>query len=168
MSPDRKTLFLYIAKCVSGGLFVFLISWLINYKDFSWCIISVMLVLTPESSEAISLAITRIKANFIGGIVSIFFILINLPLYLSISLSVVLTILACNHFKLMTGSRAAIAAVIIIMMHGEEFSHPNFWSITFQRLASVIIGCLIGLLVTIIFNQRQPGKRDEKLKQIEA
>ena len=168
MSPDRKTLFLYIAKCVSGGLFVFLISWLINYKDFSWCIISVMLVLTPENSEAISLAITRIKANFIGGIVSIFFILINLPLYLSISLSVVLTILACNHFKLMTGSRAAIAAVIIIMMHGEEFSHPNFWSITFQRLASVIIGCLIGLLVTIIFNQRQPGKRDEKLKQIEA
>ena len=168
MSPERKNLFLYIAKCVSGSLLVFLISWLINYKDFSWCMISVMLVLTPESSEAMSLAITRIKANFIGGLVSILFILLNLPLYLSISLSVVLTILACNHFKLMTGSRAALAAVIIIMMHGEEFSHPNFWSITLQRLGSVIVGCLIGLLVTIIFNQRPTGKYEEKLKQSEA
>lgn len=168
MSPERKSLYLYIVKCVSGGLLVFLISWLINYKDFSWCIISVMLVLTPESNEALALAITRIKANFIGGLVSILFILMNLPLYLSISLSVVLTILACNHFKLMTGSRAAIAAVIIIMMHGEEYSHPNFWSNTLQRLASVILGCLIGLLVTVIFHQRPSDKSDEKLKQIEA
>jgi uncharacterized membrane protein YgaE (UPF0421/DUF939 family) len=117
-------------------------------------LISVILVLTPESTEAVPLAVTRIKANVIGGIASVLCLLALLPTPLSIIFAMILTIIGCYIFKLMSGSRAAIAAVIIIMMHGMEYHLPTFWEATIKRLLAVILGCVIGLLVTLIFHRR--------------
>jgi uncharacterized membrane protein YgaE (UPF0421/DUF939 family) len=153
-------LLIYIAKCIAGSAIVFLLSWLLDYSDISWCLISVILVLTPESSEAVPLAVTRIKANFIGGIASVLCMLFLAPSPLTIILAMVLTIFGCYFFNLMTGSRAAIAAVIIIMMHGLEYRMPDFWTGTLKRLLMVIIGCIIGLLVTIIFHRRLTVKNE--------
>lgn len=161
-----KSIFVYIAKCVTGCGVVFLLSWLFDYPDISWCIISVILVLTPESNEAVTLAVTRIKANIIGGIASVLCLLILPTVPLTIILAIVLTIIGCHFFNLMAGSRAAIAAVIIIMMHGLEFDQPFFWTATIKRLVSVIIGCLIGLIVTLAYhkkllNNSEPVKSQE-------
>jgi len=40
-----KTRSLYTAKCLTGGLIVYAISFITHYTDISWCMISVMLVL---------------------------------------------------------------------------------------------------------------------------
>ena len=153
MKPEIKNLILYIAKCVTGSALVFFLSWVFNYPDITWCLISVILVLTPESNEAIPLAITRIKANLIGGVTSFLFLLILPPNAVTIILVITISILACYFFNLMAGSRAAIAAVIIIMFHGIKYSDLSFWAVTLERIFSVIVGCIIGLLVTIIFHR---------------
>ena len=154
MNVESKNLYLYILKCLTATLIVFMIAKLINYQDFAWCMISATLVITPDSNEAIPLAMTRIKANLIGGAGSVLCILMHLPVPVTITLAILITILACNFLNLMTGSRAAIAAVIIIILHGEEYDHPNFWVITFERLGSVIAGCIIALIVTVVFHRK--------------
>ncbi len=165
---DRKSLYFYISKCLTGCLIVFGVASLIDYRDFGWCIISVMLVLTPESKEALPLAITRIKANLIGGSVSVLCLLIAPANVFTICLAITITILGCYYFKLMDGSRAAIAAVIIIMLHGLEYKQVYFWSATIERVISVIAGCAIGLLVTLLFHKRILNKKEEGKKSEEA
>lgn len=154
MTPEIKNLLIYISKCVTGCIVIFLLSWFFNYPDITWSIISVMLVLTPESDEAIPLAITRIKSNLIAGAASLLFLLFFPANPITIIVVIIVTILLCYKFKVMTGSRAAIAAVIIIMFHGIEYSQRSFWSVTLERISSVVIGCLIGLLVTILFHKK--------------
>jgi uncharacterized membrane protein YccC len=149
-----RNLLLYIGKCITGSIVIFVLSWLLNYPDYSWCLISVILVITPESSEAIPLALTRIKGNFIGGIAAMVCLFIPAPVQYLMLLAMVITIIGCQYFKLMTGSRAAIAAVIIIMLHGQEYHQANFWELSIKRLLAVVVGCAIGLLVTILFHGR--------------
>ncbi len=167
MTPEIKNLLIYISKCVTGCIVIFLLSWFFNYPDITWSIISVMLVLTPESDEAIPLAITRIKSNLIAGAASLLFLLFFPASPITIIVVIIVTILLCYKFKVMAGSRAAIAAVIIIMFHGIEYSERSFWSVTLERISSVVIGCLIGLLVTILFHKKLlkkhflSGKTDE-------
>jgi uncharacterized membrane protein YgaE (UPF0421/DUF939 family) len=153
LKPENKNLLIYISKCITGGGIVFLLSWLFNYPEVSWCIISVILVLTPESKEAIPLAIMRIKANLLGGLTSLIFMMIFPTNQLTILTVIAITILGCNLFNIMTGSRAAIAAVIIIMMHGMETPQQDFWKVTLERIAMVIAGCVIGLVVTLLFHR---------------
>ena|SRR5436190_5264200 len=167
MQPETKNILLYILKCITGCIIVFSLSYFFHYPDISWCIISVMLVLTPESKEAIPLAVTRIKANLIAGVLSLLCLLLLSPNAVTIILTIVLTILACYKLNIMSGSRAAIAAVIIIMLHGMANEERFFWTVTLERIGSVIIGCVIGLLITILFHRNflkksfLEGKGDE-------
>jgi uncharacterized membrane protein YgaE (UPF0421/DUF939 family) len=154
MNNEFKNLLIYIAKCVTGCIAVFLLSRLFNYSDISWCIISVMLVLTPDSTEAVPLVLTRIKANLIAGASSLLCLIIFPANAFTIILAIVITILGCFKFKVMTGSRSAIAAVIIIMLHDIETNQTDFWSITIARIVSVVVGCAIGLIVTLLFHKK--------------
>ncbi len=165
LKPENKNLIIYILKCITGGGIVFLLSWLFKYPEVSWCIISVILVLTPESKEAIPLAIMRIKANLLGGLMSLIFIMIFPTNPLTILTVIAITILGCYFLNIMTGSRAAIAAVIIIMMHGMETHQQDFWSVTLQRIAMVIAGCVIGLVVTLVYHR--DILRKEKIEKTE-
>jgi uncharacterized membrane protein YgaE (UPF0421/DUF939 family) len=167
LKAENKNLLLYILKCVTGSAIVFLLSWLFDYTDISWGVISVILVLTPESKEAIPLALTRIKANLLGGITSLVCMTFFPPNAFTIIAVIVMTIVGCYKLRIMEGSRAAIAAVIIIMMHGIETQQTNFWTITLQRIGFVIGGCVIGLLVTLVYHRdfirksKLMGKPDE-------
>jgi uncharacterized membrane protein YgaE (UPF0421/DUF939 family) len=149
----NRSLIIYIAKCVAGCIVVFGLSAMLKYNDFRWCLISVMLVLTPESKEAIGLAMIRIKANLIGGIVSLICLLIASPTTVMIIIAISVSIFICHFFNLMQGSRAAIAAVIIIMLHGMDDHQKFFWLATFERIISVVSGCVIALLITILFHR---------------
>ena len=161
-----RDLIIYILKCVIGCVIVFLLSALFNYPDISWCIISVMLVLTPDNNEAMPLAITRIKANLIGGAVSTLCLLIASANPVTITMAIIISIIICHLLNVMSGSRAAIAAVIIIMLHGLEYNEPRFWAITLERVISVIAGCVIGLLVTLLFYKRYaPKSKESKVEE---
>src|SRR5215469_12520271 len=103
LTEEIKQLILYIAKCITGIGLVFFLSWLFNYPDYGWCIISVILVLSPDSKEAVPLAVTRIKANLIGGASALLFLLFGIANAITISVAMALTIVLCYILKLMAG-----------------------------------------------------------------
>ncbi len=154
----RKNLLLYIAKCVSGTAIVLLLAHGFHYADYTWCLISILLVLSPDSSEAIPLAMNRIKANLAGGVASVLCLYIRLPLELAMGAAVALTIVLCYWTKTMAGSRSALAAVIIIMVRqgAEGVGH-----LVMDRVVSVVVGCLLGLLLTFAFHRKYSVAKDE-------
>jgi len=152
--PDKvriKRVSIYAAKCVTGVLFVSLVSWLIGYKDTVWVLISVMLVLSPDGSDAVTLAVTRIKANLIGALSGFLLILIHPELVLMMSIAVLITVILCNLLQLEAATRTALAAAIIVMTH-EAGQHP--WDTAIGRVLSVIAGCIIGLGITFLFHNK--------------
>lgn len=70
MSPEGKELAQYVAKYLVGVSLVFGAASYWNHHDITWCLVSVLLVLSPDSREAVPLALTRIKANFVAAGVS--------------------------------------------------------------------------------------------------
>lgn len=147
---EEKRLLLYIAKCVSGCLIMFLMGQALTWLDISWVLISMLLVLSPDSTEAVPLAIVRVKANMVASFVTILMLLVSPHPMMGICVAVAITIISCHALKLMAGSRAALAAVIIIAMHpvGE-----HLWNTAIVRVFSVVTGCMLALLLTFAFHR---------------
>ena len=71
------------------------------------------------------------------------------PPLLSLCLAVLTTILVCWYFVLGNASRSALAALIIVFIQENEAGN---WSIALERMGSVIIGCLVALILTMLFH----------------
>jgi uncharacterized membrane protein YccC len=155
LSP--KSLLLYIAKCMLGTGLIFLLSRLLQYPDIIWCLISLLLVLSPDSKEAIPLALTRIKANLIASIASLLCLAIDLPDAVTVCLAIALTIAFCYVFKVMEGSRSGVAAAVVVTLH---IPATHFWDPALQRALSVVVGCTLGLLITFAFHRDLPRKSE--------
>lgn len=141
----------YAAKCVTGVLFVLGLSWLTGYEDVIWVLISVMLVLSPDGSDAVTLAVTRIKANVVGAISGFLLILVHPNMLLMMCAAVFITVVICNLLKLEAATRTALAATIIVMTH-EAGTHA--WDTAVARVLSVLAGCLLGLVITFLFHNK--------------
>ncbi|MCW3465662.1 FUSC family protein [Chitinophaga nivalis] len=146
-----KRLLIYAAKCVSGVLAVMGLSWLLNYQDVIWVLISVMLVLSPDGSDAVTLAVTRIKANAVGAASGFLLLLIHPNMIFMMCIAVMITVVLCNILYLEPATRTALAATIIVMTH-EAGEH--LWDTAVARVLSVLAGCLLGLLITFIFHNK--------------
>lgn len=155
-----KRLLIYAAKCVTGVLVVLGLSWAFNYKDIIWVLISVMLVLSPDGSDAVTLAVTRIKANVVGGISGFLLILLHPNMILMMCTAVFITVVICNLLHLEAATRTALAATIIVMTH-EAGAH--LWDTAVARVLSVLAGCLLGLLITFIFHNRYTRQTAEMI-----
>lgn len=155
-----KRVLTYAAKCVTGVLVVLGLSWATNYKDIIWVLISVMLVLSPDGSDAVTLAVTRIKANIVGGIVGFLLILIHPHLILMMCVAVFITVVICNLLNLEAATRTALAATIIVMTH-EAGTHV--WDTAVERVLSVLAGCLLGLVITFIFHNKYTRQTAEMI-----
>ncbi len=148
--PVKRTL-VYIAKCVAGALLVFLIAHLLNYRDYIWCLISVMLVLSPDGSDAVSLAMSRIKANLVGAGAGALMLFVHPSPVVMVSGGIAITVVVCTLLKLDLSTRSALAATIIVTLH-EAGKH--IWDTALERVIAVLAGCLLGLLVTFVFHSR--------------
>ncbi len=151
MSLTAKSLILYAAKCITGAALVMGLGELIHYHDIAWCLISVVLVLSPDNKEAIPLAFSRIKANLTGGVASLLCLLLGQPSLLTVGLAIALTIALCHVVRVMTASRSALAAVIIVMLHGPG---AHIWDTALERISAVVVGCVLGLFITFVFHQK--------------
>lgn len=156
MGERTRSLLIYAGKCVTGTLIVFILSHILNYKDIGWCLISVILVLSPDGKESIPLAITRIKANTVGASVGMICLWISPTNMWILSVAVFITLAACYILKLDAAARSALAATIIIMLH-EEGKHV--WDTAIERLIAVLAGCIIALIVTFIFHFKEKGAK---------
>lgn len=154
LSARNKTLAIYAAKCVAGILLCAPISiFLYQWVDYTWSLISVVLVLSPEGKDALELALTRIKANFVGASTGILILLLQLPSPWNLGLGAVVSLFVCDRLKLNAGARSTLAAMIIILLHQEgTLAGTNVWDSALSRVVAVVFGCLLGLLITYVFH----------------
>lgn len=153
MSQERKELARYLGKCLAGMALVFGAASYWHYPDSTWCLVSVLLVLSPDSREAVPLALTRFKANCVAAGVSVLCLGLFPANYFVIGLGAALTVGLCHLGRLMSGCRSALAALIIIALHNPVLGRAAVWQAAGQRLASVLIGCGVALLVTLLFHR---------------
>ena len=143
---------IYAAKCVTATLIVFTLSSLLNYRDVGWCLISVILVLSPDGKDSLPLAFTRIKANLVGASVGLLCLLISPTNMWILSAALAVTLSLCYFFKFDTAVRSALAATIIIMLHDEG---KHLWDTALERVIAVVAGCTLGLLITFTFHFKE-------------
>jgi uncharacterized membrane protein YgaE (UPF0421/DUF939 family) len=137
----------------------------LNYKDIGWCLISVILVLSPDGKDALPLAFTRIKANFVGAGVGLLCLLVSPTNMWILSLALSITLSLCYLFKFDTAVRSALAATIIIMLH-EEGKH--LWDTALERVIAVVAGCTLGLLITFTFHFKEKAGEKKTVSHEEA
>lgn len=148
---------LYITKCLIGTIVCYGF-----YKAFpqyylSWSIVSLLLVLAPDWDNSISLPIARIKANITGALIGLSCFTLPLNQLTQLCVGVVLTIAVCTILRIPTSTRSALAALAIVLL--QEMGKP-MWSYALQRIAAVLLGCLVGLALTLSFQyvERLLGK----------
>ena len=151
MNDSQKNFLLYIIKCVTAAGLVFLLSPVIPGLNLSSCLISVVLVLSPDAEQTLAFVLSRIAANLVGGVSSLLCSLLGTPDVVTVSLAYALTITMCSLCRLMGSSRSALAAVTIILLHPSE---TRLWNSLLERASSVGVGCLIALLITLVFHRR--------------
>ena len=109
-----------------------------------------VLVIAPNGKDSNQLAFDRIKANILGSSVGLSLFLIRIPNLFLICIGVMLTIVIGMVLKLNSALRSAPSALVIVMIHEE--GQNSTWHIALERMGCVIIGCIIGLLITLAFN----------------
>jgi uncharacterized membrane protein YgaE (UPF0421/DUF939 family) len=149
MTLRNKSLLAYTAKCVVGILLCSLISYFFKWMDYSWSLISVVLVLSPEGKDTVELTFTRIKANLVGASSGIVLLLLQIPHPYNLAAGAVLSLFVCDLLKLNTGARSTLAAMIIVLLHNDG---AHVWDSAVSRVSAVVIGCLLGLGITLLFH----------------
>ena len=67
MSERFKGLAVYALKCVAAAAIVFMLAELLGHAEVAWCLVSAVLVLSPDSREAVPFTLARVGANLVGG-----------------------------------------------------------------------------------------------------
>lgn len=148
--PEWLTLefVIYLAKCLVGLTICYFFYSLLPEYRFYWSMVSVLLVISPDDLDCRKLPIDRMKANIAGSLVGLVLFLIHPPNLLMMCIGTVLTIVICYIIKLGAATRSALAALIIVLV--QELTDSS-WLSAFERMISVVLGCLVALLVTIVF-----------------
>jgi uncharacterized membrane protein YgaE (UPF0421/DUF939 family) len=149
----------YLVKCVVGVIFCYLLYKGIPQYPFYWAIVSVVIALSPDNSDR--LAIDRMKANILGCAVGLGLYPLHLPDLPALCIGVVLTILIGTSLGLTNAIRSAMAALVIVTIHEREGGQ---WYISLERVCCVVAGCLVALIVTLVFNVA--GRRMRRAKRI--
>jgi uncharacterized membrane protein YgaE (UPF0421/DUF939 family) len=144
-----RSIAIYIVECLIGFSAGFALYKYFPQHQFFWSMISVLLVLAPGNLNSRKLAFDRMKANTLGSLTGLLVFLLPLPEFISIGLGIVIVISAGYLFKLDTAVRSALAALIIVTVHGIGGAT---WNVAVERMICVITGCIIGLVITIMFD----------------
>lgn len=139
---------IYVLKCLLGLALCYFFYWLFPQYRFYWSIVSVLLVISPDDLDCKKLPIDRMKANITGSLVGLLLFIIHPPNLLMMGIGVVTTILICYIIQLGTATRSALAALIIVLV--QQLNDHSLIS-AFERMVSVVLGCLVALFITYLF-----------------
>src|SRR5206468_13035466 len=90
-----------------------------------------------------------IKANLVGASIGLILFFIHPRNLLMMSIGVALAIITFEILKLQAVTRSAAVAVLIILIHEPG---KYFWNVALQRAAGVVRGCIIAMLLTLVFH----------------
>ena len=141
----------YNLKCVVGVSVGYLLYAAFPQErgQFLWILISILLSITHDNNSKV--AHDRMKGNIVGSLVGFFaYFMHSPPNLLKICIGVVLTITICSCLNLITVCRTALVAFIIVVLNeGTQSS----WQGALYRVACVVAGCLIGLMINFVFRK---------------
>ena len=143
----------YVAKLIVGVIVCYILYKSFPQYPFYWSLVSVVLAISIDNNN--NQAYDRIKANTLGCAVGIALYPIQLPELALICIGITLTIFLGIGFKISGTIRSALAALIIITLQVEQTKH---WYIALERVVCVVAGCLVALLITVIFNWVKPER----------
>ena len=152
---SRIEFILYLLKCLLGGSICFGLYVFFPSYQFSWSIVSVLLVLAPDYRNSIALSVDRIKANIIGALIGLGTFLLHPTDVFSLCAAVLLTILVCTFFRLGNATRPALAALVIVLIQEKE---RNNWELATQRMVAVAVGSIVALALTLVIHVISSGK----------
>lgn len=141
----------YVLKCLSGISICYILYIGFPKYPFFWAIVSVVLAISPDKSNR--QAYDRMKANLLGCTVGMGLYFLHLPSLLTLCLGVCLVILAGNALKIPTALRSALAALVIVTIRERAGGQ---WFLPIERVICVVIGCLVALLLSLLFNLLPP------------
>jgi len=140
-------LIIYIIRCILGFLAGYFLMLKFPQYELFWGLLSIILVISPEGKDSRRLTVERVKSNFIGSAVGLFCHLIDETKTSVLILGIIITSIICYLFKVMNMSRVAIVTFLIVML---QTSNHTEIETPILRFATVGIGCIIGLTITII------------------
>jgi len=146
---NNRQVSIYIVECIIGLCICYSLYKYFPEHQFYWSLISV-LVIAPDGKDSNRLAFDRMKANILGSSIGLLLFLIHWPNLFLICIGVILTIVIGTFLKLHTAMRSSLAALVIVMVHEEQ--QNSTWHIALERVGCVMVGCIIGLLITLTFN----------------
>jgi uncharacterized membrane protein YgaE (UPF0421/DUF939 family) len=163
LNKEQRNFLFYLLECLAGTVIGFII-----YRFYpvigAWSLFSIILVIAPDRKDVLTLAANRIKANLLGALVGLalsYFYPVSLPM---ICTGIAVAMLLCEWLKLSAVTKSAIVAILIITMHEPGRS---FWNIALERASGVLLGCIIGVVLTHIFHtsRAQSSRIFSKIKE---
>jgi uncharacterized membrane protein YgaE (UPF0421/DUF939 family) len=155
----NRRVYIYILECIVGLSICYMLYKNFPQHQFYWSMISAVLVIAPDGKDSDRLAFDRMKANILGSLIGLLLFLIHQPNLFLICIAVILTIIIGTFLKLNNALRSALSALVIVMIHEEEKS--STWHIAIERMGCVMLGCIIGLLITLISNSLDNSKKQK-------
>jgi uncharacterized membrane protein YgaE (UPF0421/DUF939 family) len=137
----------YIIKCLTGILICYSLYRYIPQYPFYWAMVSVSISLSMDNSTV--QVYNFMKSNVLGCAVGITLYPLHLPVFLILSIGVILTICIGIALNITETIRSALVSLGIVIVREEQEKH---WFIALERVTCIIAGCLVGLLVTVFFS----------------
>lgn len=137
----------YLLKCLTGVVICYLLYIKIPNYPFFWALVSVVLATAPDTSNR--LAYDRMIANLLGCGAGLCLFPLHLPGLAALCLGILLVLAVGYALKISGTLRSAMAALIIVSIHEQE---SREWFIPIERVVCVVVGCLVALLVALVFN----------------
>ena len=152
--PSRTAVYVFMIKGILGlGICYYLYLIFPDYP-FDWAMVSVVLTLSFDNSK--KFAVERIISNILGCMIGLGLFPVPLPRVLLLVIGVILVIQAVLLMKLEEMVRQALAAFVIVMLREEN---SQLWFIPLHRVITVIAGCLVALLLTLILDIFIPNNK---------
>jgi uncharacterized membrane protein YgaE (UPF0421/DUF939 family) len=149
-----KDFILYLVKCLLGSSLCYILYVLFPGFQFSWSVVSILLVLAPDHDDSIKLAVDRIRANIIGAFIGLASFFLPIPGIFTLWIAILATILFCTFIKLGNATRTALAALIIVLLQENE---KNDWRLGLERMGAVAAGSIVALILTLLSRKLLKG-----------
>jgi uncharacterized membrane protein YgaE (UPF0421/DUF939 family) len=146
----------YALRTTGAAVASLLLCHLLHIQTPIWAVVSSVVVILPEMHASIYSAGVRVVANLVGATVGVAIAAIGMPPLPSLVSGLLGVAGACRLLGIDVAARTASVAVVIVLLRlpGAELGTSE------MRVVLVMIGCLVGLAVTIVAAgiQRALGK----------
>ena len=149
LTPKAVHTFMISCRAAVAAVLALGLYKLTTLPDAGWAAVSAVVVMQPTLHTSMRASMLRVGSNFIGALSGAVLIGAFGVNFLSLSLAIVVTGVACHYAKLEEALRSAFVSVVIVTLS----TAGNRWEAPLHRLVAVLIGCSVAVAVSLCFDQ---------------